>query len=76
MNATLNRPERVATETHVERQFVGTVLDGRLLAYTFSMCWEGTTLAKVEIHVRPSANDAEINGIGVSMLLRALSPAF
>lgn len=67
MNAVMSRPERVSTETHVERVLLRR--EGAGSVYAYHLMWEGTTIASTEVFV-PLGADASV---GLTQLLRAVS---
>lgn len=73
MNAVMNRPHRVDTETHVERQFIETCDVGSI--YEFRLVWEGTVIASTRVVQRFGAPGESIDDFGIASLLRAATAA-
>lgn len=63
---------RVPTETYVEHELIAESPAEKM--YVFRFCWEGTVIASREVTVSRDACVAEIESIGISLLLRALAP--
>lgn len=69
MDAVMERPQHVATETHVERQLIEA--NQVESVYEYRLTWEGTVIASTRVMVSHGAPESEIDQLGVTFLFRA-----
>lgn len=69
MDAVMERPQHVATETHVERQLIKR--EGNHVAYAYRLVWEGCVIASTRVEVAEHVTLEEIDNTGITWLLRA-----